>query len=218
MPAFSGWPPEALTFLADLEANNDREWFKAHRDRYDSACAAPALALGEDLADLGRPKLFRPWNDTRFRPGPPLKEHVGLAVGYEGAGGWYVQLALDGVMIAAGLHDPKPDQVGRLRSALDDGRKAAALTRGLAVARAAGLELNEPDLIRVPRGFDASHPRAELLRRRSLTVAVTLPATGWLHKPSAYARIREALDAGSPLVKWLRRHVGPPTVRPVRSS
>ncbi|WP_354702192.1 hypothetical protein DSM112329_02546 [Paraconexibacter sp. AEG42_29] len=209
MPAFSGWPKEALTFLADLEANNDRDWFKANRGRYDASCAEPALALGADLSDLGTPKLFRPWNDTRFRPGPPLKEHVGLAVGYEGAGGWYVQLALDGVMIAAGLHSPKPDQVARLRAAIDDGRKAAALTRGLAVARAAGLTLNDPDLLRVPRGFDADHPRAELLRRRSLTVSVTMPPAAWLHKPAAYAHIRESLDAATPMVNWLRRHVGP---------
>jgi uncharacterized protein (TIGR02453 family) len=209
MPAFSGWPPEAMTFLADLEANNDRDWFKANRERYDDNCARPALALGADLADLGTAKLFRPWNDTRFRPGPPLKEHVGLAVGYEGAGGWYVQLALDGVLIAAGLHNPKPDQVARLRAAIDDGRKAAALTRSLAVARAAGLSLNDPDLLRVPRGFDADHPRAELLRRRSLTVSVTHAPSGWLHKPGAYARIRESLDAATPLVNWLRRHVGP---------
>jgi uncharacterized protein (TIGR02453 family) len=210
MPVFTGWPKGALTFLADLEANNDRDWFKANRARYDELCAEPALALGADLADLGTAKLFRPWNDTRFRPGPPIKEHIGLAIGYEGAGGWYVQLALDGLLVAAGLHAPKPDQVARLRAAIDDGRKAAGLTRALAVARATGLTLNEPDLLRVPRGFDADHPRAELLRRRSLTVSRTMPPAAWLHGSKAYERIREPLEAAAPLVKWLRRHVGPP--------
>lgn len=212
MPAFSGWPPEALTFLADLEAHNDREWFKANRARYDETCVLPTTALGEALSDLGTPKLFRPWNDQRFRPGPPIKEHLGLAVGYEGAGGWYVQLSIDGLFLAAGLHNPKPDQVTRLRAAIDDGRKAAALTRALAVARAAGLELNDPDLLRVPRGYDADHPRAELLRRKSLTVSATMPIAKWLHRPAAYDRIREPLDAAAPMVKWLRRHVGPAQV------
>jgi hypothetical protein len=88
MSAFRGFPPEAIEFLRELEANNDRDWFKANRVRYDERLIAPARALGEDLADLGRPGLFRPWNDTRFRPGPPIKEHVGLAIGYEGAGGF----------------------------------------------------------------------------------------------------------------------------------
>ena len=105
---FRGWPPEAIEFLRELEANNDRDWFKANRARYDEQVVAPTTALGEDLSDLGRPHTFRPWNDTRFHQAPPIKEHVGLAVGYEGAGGYYVELSLDGVLVAAGLHNPAP--------------------------------------------------------------------------------------------------------------
>src|SRR6266550_2487889 len=75
----------------------------------------------------GRLIMFGPWNDTRFHPGPPIKEHVGLAIGYEGAGGFYVELSLDGLLVAAGIHMPAPDQVDRLRRAIDSPRSAAAL-------------------------------------------------------------------------------------------
>jgi uncharacterized protein (TIGR02453 family) len=209
MAAFRGFPPEAIEFLRELEANNDRDWFKANRARYDEYVVAPATALGEDLSDLGRPKLFRPWNDTRFHAAPPIKEHVGLAVGYEGAGGFYVELSLDGVLVAAGLHNPAPDQVERLRRGIDAGRTAAALTRALATARDAGLELNEPDLVKGPRGYAPDHPRLDLLRRRRLTVARRQDVGAWLHRPAAGKRIRERLDAAAPLVRWLRSHVGP---------
>ena len=64
--AFRGWPPEALDFLRELEANNDRDWFKANRARYDDYLVAPTVALGQDLAKLGRPHMFRPWTNTRF--------------------------------------------------------------------------------------------------------------------------------------------------------
>jgi uncharacterized protein (TIGR02453 family) len=208
MSAFQGFPPEAIEFLCELEANNDRDWFKANRARYDEHLVAPAKALGEDLVDLGRPRLFRPWNDTRFRPGPPLKEHIGLAIGYEGAGGFYVELSLDGLLVAAGLHNPAPDQVDRLRQAIDDGRTAAPLTRAIARAQDAGLGLNAPGLVRAPRGYLADHPRVELLRRRSLTVARRHKIGPWLHKPRAGVRIREELQAAAPLVRWLRGHVG----------
>jgi uncharacterized protein (TIGR02453 family) len=208
MSAFQGFPLEAIEFLRELEANNDRDWFKVNRARYDEHLIAPAKALGEDLADLGRPRLFRPWNDTRFRPGPPIKEHVGLAIGYEGAGGFYVELSLDGLLLAAGLHNPTPDQVDRLRRAVDGGRTAAPLTRGIARAQDAGLELNPPDLVRAPRGYPADHPRIELLRRRSLTVAHRHKVGPWLHKPRAGTRIRQELEAAAPLVRWLREHVG----------
>ena len=210
MSTFRGFSPEAIEFLRELEDNNDRDWFKANRARYEEHLRAPAAALGDDLVDLGKPHLFRPWNDTRFRPGPPIKEQVGLAIGYEGAGGFYVELSLDGLLVAAGLHNPAPDQVERLRAAVDSGRIAGALTRAISRARAAGLELNEPDLVRTPRGYAPDHPRAELLRRRRLTVARRHDLGRWLHRPQAGARIRSELEAAAPLVRWLREQVGPP--------
>ncbi len=209
MAAFRGFPAEALEFLTELEANNDRDWFKANRKRYDELLVAPATALGEDLSDLGRPKLFRPWNDTRFHAAPPIKEHLGLAVGYEGAGGFYVELSLDGLLVAAGLHNPASDQVERMRIAIDKPRTAASLRKAIGVAEAAGLELNEPDLVRGPRGYAADHPRLDLLRRRRLTVAKRQQTGRWLERPAAGKRIRDQLDAAAPLVRWLRAHVGP---------
>ncbi len=213
--AFRGFPPGALDFLRELEDNNERDWFKANRGRYDELLVAPAAALGEELsaAGFGRAHLFRPWNDTRFRPGPPVKEHVGLAVGYEGAGGFYVELSLDGLLVAAGLHNPAPDQVERMRRLVADGRTAAPLSKAIASAAAAGLALSDPDLRRAPRGYPADHPRIDLLRHRALTVSQRHQLAGWLHRPAAGRRIRAQLDAAAPLVRWLRERVGP-TERP----
>jgi uncharacterized protein (TIGR02453 family) len=209
MPAFRGFPPEALEFLRELEANNDRDWFKANRARYDEHLVAPARALGEDLADLGRTHLFRPWNDTRFHARPPIKEQLGLAVGYESAGGFYVELSLDGLLVAAGLHRPATDQLERIRRAIDAGRTAAPLTRAIGRAQKAGLTLSEPALVRAPRGYPADHPRLDLLRCKSLTVSRRHALGPWLHRPKAGRTIREELEAAAPLVRWLGEHVGP---------
>jgi uncharacterized protein (TIGR02453 family) len=206
---FRGWPPEALEFLRELEDNNDRDWFKANRARYDEHLVAPARALAEDLAALGGSHLFRPWNDTRFRPGPPIKEQVGLAIGYGGAGGYYVELSLDGLLVAAGLHAPAPDQLDRLRRAIDAPRTAAPLRKALDKAIAAGLERNEPELVRPPRGYAADHPRLELLRCKRMVVYQRHPLRAWLHKPEAGRRIRAQLEAAKPLVRWLGERVGP---------
>lgn len=211
MSGFGGFPPGALEFLRELEDNNDRDWFKANRRRYDELLVAPARALGEELeaAGFGRSHLFRPWNDTRFHPGPPIKEQLGLAVGYEGAGGFYVELSLDGLFVAAGLHNPAPDQVERMRRLVADGRSAAPLTKAIAAAEASGLRLNPPDLLRAPRGYPPDHPRIDLLRRRALTVSQRHTLAGWIHRPAAGRRIRTQLDAAARLVRWLRERVGP---------
>jgi len=211
MTTFRGFPSGALEFLRELEANNDRDWFKANRARYDELLLGPARALGEDLAaaGFGRPHTFRPYHDTRFHPGPPIKEQLGLAVGYEGAGGYYVELSLDGLLIAAGLHNPAPDQVERIRRLVADARTARPLAAAIERAQAAGLALNAPELVRAPRGYPLDHPRIELLRRRSLTVSRRHPLPRWIHSSGAGTRIRAELDAATPLVRWLRERVGP---------
>jgi uncharacterized protein (TIGR02453 family) len=215
---FRGFPPEALEFLRELEDNNDRDWFKANREHYEEHLMGPVKALAEDLEEFGRARTFRPWNDTRFRSGPPLKEHVGLAIGYEGAGGYYVEVSLDGLLVAAGLHNPAPDQVDRLRRSVDASRSAAALTRAVRQAEGAGLELNEPDLKRAPRGYPSDHPRLEMLRRRRLTAVRRHELGAWLHKPAAGKRISEQFEAATPLVRWLREHVGPTQASAERSG
>jgi uncharacterized protein (TIGR02453 family) len=210
------WPPEALAFLRELEDNNNTAWFRAERSRYEEHLVAPARDLAEKLSELGRPHFFRPYNNLRFRPGPPLKEQLGVAIGYGAAGGFYFELSLDGLLVAAGLHQPAPDQLGRFRAAMDDERTARGYVRGLATAGRAGLTPADPELKRAPRGYAMDHPRIAHLRRRQLTVSYRHPLEPWLHDPSCDERVRSELRAARPLVKWLAETVGPST-RAVRT-
>src|SRR3954462_14132291 len=203
-------PPEAIKFLEELEANNDRDWFKANRARYDDHLVAPARALAEHLQDLGDAHLFRPYNDTRFHMRPPIKEQLGVAIGYGGAGGYYVELSLDGLLVGAGLHPPASDPLQRLRRAVDDGRTAAGFEKAVKSANVADLALVEPALKRAPRGYPQDHPRIDRLRLKNITVFNRRAVGPWLQKRSADELIAKQLDAARPLVAWLAKHVGPP--------
>ena len=204
------WPPEALEFLSDLEANNDRDWFKANRTRYDDHLVAPGRALAESLGHLGTPRFFRPYNDARFHHRPPMKEQLGIALGYGGAGGYYVELSLDGLLLGAGLHHPSSDQLERFRSAIDDGRRAAAFERAVKQAAASGMTLVDPELKRAPRGYPVDHPRVDRLRLKNITVFARHPLEPWLHEDRCRQLVRSQLDSARPLVAWLGKHVGPP--------
>ena len=206
------WPPEALEFLRDLEENNDRDWFRANRARYDSYLVEPARALAARVAHLGEARLFRPYNDARFSNRPPLKEQLGMAIGYGGAGGWYVELSLDGLLVGAGLHHPAQDQLERFRQAIDDGRRASGFERALRSARDGGLEIIDPELKRAPRGYPQDHPRIEHLRRKHLTVFKRHALEPWLHEPACDELVASELDASRSLVAWLAKHVGPSTL------
>lgn len=209
------WPPAALEFLRELEANNDSAWFRANRTRYDESLLAPARELAERLSHLGQPHYFRPYNNLRFRPGPPIKEQLGVAIGYGGAGGFYFELSLDGLLVAAGLHHPAPDQLERFRATVDNQRKATAFQQALSTAEKADLSLAAPALKRSPRGYPADHPRLRWLQLKELTVARRHPLEPWLHEPSCDELIQSELEAARPLVRWIAERVGPST-RPRR--
>ncbi|MEA2137445.1 MAG: hypothetical protein QOG56_595 [Solirubrobacteraceae bacterium] len=138
------WPLEAVEFLRELEDNNDRDWFRANRARYDAHLVAPGRALAASLAHLGDARFFRPYNDARFQNRPPIKEQLGIAIGYGGAGGYYVELSLDGLLVGAGLHHPATDQLERFRAALDDDRRAQAFERAVRRCDRAALRMTAP--------------------------------------------------------------------------
>ncbi len=205
------WPPEALTFLEELEANNDRDWFKANRSRYDADLLAPARELADRLSHLGRPKVFRPYNDTRFHLRPPIKENIAVAIGYGDAGGYYFELSLDGLFVGAGLHHAATDQLERFRAAVDDGRRYKPVERAFQTAAAAGLSPTEPELKRAPRGFRPDHPRIDLLRMKSITVHRRHDLEPWLHQPACDEVVQTELEASKPLVDWLAKTIGAST-------
>jgi uncharacterized protein (TIGR02453 family) len=203
------WPPEALAFLRELEDNNDRDWFRANRARYDAHLVEPARALAEELRDLGTPHFFRPYNDTRFHARPPIKEQLGVVLGRDGPGVFYFEISLDGLFVGAGMHHPAPDQLERFRRAMDDTRRAAGFERAVKTAEKAGLEPATPELKRAPRGYPVDHPRLDRLRLKRITVGARHPLGAWLHTRECDARVGAQLRAARALTRWLGEHVGP---------
>jgi uncharacterized protein (TIGR02453 family) len=207
---FDGWPRGAVTFLKELEANNDRDWFKANRARYDELLLAPAQELARALERRhGKPVFFRPYRDTRFSPGPPIREHVAFKLGEVYTGGGYVEISLDGLLVGSGVMMTMPDQIERWRRAVADPRTGPAVERLLAKAAAGGMTLHEPELKRVPRGYPVDHPRAELLKAKRFAVMRRDKLGPWVHTPECGARIAAALDAARPFTHWLRERIGP---------
>ena len=157
--------------------------------------------------------LLSPLQDARFHQRPPIKEQLGIAIGYGGPGGYYVELSLDGLLVGAGLHHPASDQLERFRAAIDDERRARGFERAVATAAAADLALVEPALKRAPRGYPPDHPRLDRLRLKNLTVFARHDLEPWLHEERCRDVVAAQLDAARPLVTWLAEQVGPPNGR-----
>jgi uncharacterized protein (TIGR02453 family) len=205
--AFTGIPLTALDFYEDLEADNTKSFWTTRKKVYDESVRQPLEALAAELEkDYGPAKLFRPYRDVRFaKDKTPYKTHQGA---WFGESSLYLQVSAGGLRVAGGYWESSSEQVQRLRRAVDDEVAGAELTRVLAGVRRKGLDVGGEQLTRVPSGFAKEHPRAELLRYKTLTAARDLGCPAWLSTPKAKAEIIKVWRGIVPLIGWLDTHVG----------
>ncbi|MFC4375587.1 DUF2461 domain-containing protein [Nocardia halotolerans] len=204
MPTFTGFPLAGLDFYEDLEADNSRTFWNAHRQTYDEAVRAPMVALAAELEpEFGPAKIFRPYRDVRFSADKtPYKTHQGAVVRLAPGASWYVHIGAAGLYVAAGCFRPSPTALATLRAAIDDDVRGPELEQILATTTKAGFTTGGDRLKTKPRGYSAEHPRIELLRHKSLTVHRDFGAPGWLDSPAAATEVRRTWTELRPLVEW----------------
>jgi uncharacterized protein (TIGR02453 family) len=205
--SFTGIPIAALDFYEDLENDNSKSFWTAHKDAYEQQVKTPLLELAAALEpEFGKPKFFRPYRDVRFsKDKTPYKTHQGM---WFGESARYVHVSAAGLFVAGGYWETSSAQVARLRRAVDDDVAGSALERALVAVRKAKLDVGGDQLTRVPNGFDRDHARADLLRYKTLTVGREFGTPPWLTTPKAAAEIAKAWRTMSPLTDWLDTHVG----------
>ena len=204
---FTGFPDRALVFYEGLEADNSKAYWNDHRSSYDECVKAPMESLLSGLeAEFGPTKFFRPYRDVRFSKDKTPYKTAAAAVTETGL---YLQLSADGLLLGGGYHHTTTDQARRLRAAVADDLTGSALTPVLAGLERGGWQVEGDRLVRLPKEYDADHPRADLLRSRSLFASRSFSAEPWLHTAACAQRItRHWRDLG-PLNGWLHQHVGP---------
>jgi uncharacterized protein (TIGR02453 family) len=220
---FVGMPDEGLAFLEDLEERNTREFFDANKAVFREQVQAPFAALVEAAAarlrrsvpDLGPPKIFRIYRDLRFsRDKTPYKTSmsasVPLAPREEGGGpgvatGFYVNVGPAGLYTASGLYHPDRADLQRVRAAIADPDTGPELEAVLRRAAAKGLEPWLDPLQRMPRPWPPDHPRAGLLKARSLVLNRQHDRAPWLQTAELLDHLLADWKAMIPFNRWLER-------------
>lgn len=223
--SFAGFPSGAMRFWYELGAEMNKAWFDENKARYASEWVAPMEALLAEVAAgiapayrplaLAAPKVMRIHRDVRFSKNKaPYKTHIGgvitlgdsLAAG--GTAAMYVHVGLDEQFVGVGSYMFDPERLARWRTTVD-GKAGAELQSMVAGLRDAGYVVGgHDDYKKVPAGYAADHPRAELLKMKGLTGAFPPTPEGLLFEPGFAAFLIEHGRATAPLVKWLARHVG----------
>lgn len=211
--------------MTALKKNNNREWFESKKNDYREGVAEPALAfvvaLGGRLQSIskgvvydtrmnGSGSVMRIYRDTRFsKDKTPYKDWLGIFF-WEGKRkkmenpGYYVHVDPQGSFIGAGnYHFTKPF-LEAYREAVDDTKTGKELERILnKIEGTKGLLIGGERTARPPRGFDAGHPRVELLKHKGLYAYTESIPRKRLTTPDFVDFCYEWCKKMSPLQNWM---------------
>ncbi len=188
--------------------DNTKSFWEAHKATYASAVKEPMTALCAALApEFGQAKIFRPYRDVRFaKDKTPYKLGQGAFVGTGPSTGWYVELSARGIRVGAGFYGATADSLSAVRDGIADDKAGPLLERRLRKLDRAGWTIGGERLKTTPRGYDADHPRIELLRHKSLTMARSHGFEPVIHTPELVDVIRNDWRECKPLLDWLAEH------------
>lgn len=211
---FGGFGRDSPALFRELERDNTRAYYEAHREEWEREVRGPMRALLEEVArGLDAPfRLFRQERGVRFsrRDGAYKLKTYGVVAPSTGSGvARYVEISSAGLFVASGYYEMAPDQLARYRAGAADDARGAELERLVAIAAAASLSVTGKQG-GAPRGTRKDHPRLELLRQRSLLCGARLSADEpTLYQHAAQGFVTATWAGGAAIGTWLDQNVGP---------
>ncbi|MDJ0812636.1 MAG: DUF2461 domain-containing protein [Woeseiaceae bacterium] len=228
MARYAHFEPATLKFLGELAANNNREWFKENKARYEEQVLDVALRFIQSMQDplhefaphfVAMPtrvggSLMRVYRDTRFSKNKlPYKTNIGIQFRHElakdvHAPGYYLHIAPGDVFLGVGMWRPDSDSLRRIRERI--AAKPAEWRRAVEdKSFRRNFKLGGESLTRPPRGFDKDHECIADIKRKSFIAARNLPAEAPLGK-GFQRTVESSFRNGEPLMRFLCKAVGVP--------
>ncbi|HEU5289306.1 MAG TPA: DUF2461 domain-containing protein [Cyclobacteriaceae bacterium] len=173
-----------LKFLKNIAKNNNRDWFEKNKPTYLEAKSLyedfleafhkELLKFDEGLAGLNPRKLgFRIYRDVRFsKDKRPYK--VNMGAGFSPGGkmmqepGYYIHIEPGKSFLAAGLYQPDPANLAKVRQEIDYNSKTFLKIIGDKKFKKYFDGLDGFDKVKTsPKGYPKDHPQIEYLKNKS---------------------------------------------------
>ncbi|MDZ4757803.1 MAG: DUF2461 domain-containing protein [Bacteroidota bacterium] len=167
-----------LKFLKDLAANNNREWFNAHKDIYIQSQQNMTDVVDRLIFEMnkhdaienesGKKSLYRIYNDVRFsKDKSPYNARFAFSLRRattQKRGGYYINIKPGNSYIACGFFSPNPEDLKRIRLDIE-----ANYSDWNKLLKSKNIKANFGNLrgdavATTPKGFDINHPAIGLLR------------------------------------------------------
>ena len=175
-----------LEFLAELERNNNREWFNANKGKYEAANKEVISLTGQVLENIqafdsglsdivAKDCLFRIYRDVRFSGDKsPYKNNMGAWMAAGGkkspSAGYYMHFQPGQSFVAAGVWMPESPVLNAIRQEIHFNHAALSKVLNGKDFKRTFPKLDDYQLKTVPKGFEKDHPAIELLKYKSFVV------------------------------------------------
>lgn len=220
---FKGFSQETFKFIADLEMNNNKEWFEENRNIFEDCVLRPAQDFVVELGELLKTvspcvsaiplidkSIFRIYRDTRFSSDKtPYKTHIGMLF-WEGPRkklenpNYYVQLNKSSIFVGAGEYRFPADLLRSYRDSVVHPKRGAELKRILdRITVNPSYKIGGRHYKKVPRGYDPGHPNAGLLFHNGLYTYYESALPDEAYSPRFVDYCSKILTDMSPLFRWL---------------
>jgi uncharacterized protein (TIGR02453 family) len=227
MPSrYASFESRTLRFLETLKANNNREWFKENKSRYENDVLDVALrfiiSMQEPLAEFA-PRftavptrvggsLMRVYRDTRFSKNKlPYKTNIGIQFRHEQAKdvhspGYYVHIEPDELFLGVGMWRPDPDPLRGIRERI---AAKPAEWQGAMDSQPfrRNFSLGGESLSRPPRGFDKELECIEDIKRKSFIAVREFKVEDCL-KSQFQRTVESSFKSAEPFMRFLCKAVG----------
>jgi len=225
-PRYASFTPQSIRFLGELAANNNREWFKENKSRYEEQVLDVALlfiqSMQKPLQEFAPhfsaiPKrmggsLMRVYRDTRFTKGKdPYKTNIGIQFRHERAKdvhspGFYVHIDPEQVFLGAGMWRPDSDALAGIRERISTRQEEwQRVSTDKKFAR--HFHLGGTTLKRPPRGYDKEHPMIEDLKRKDFIAVKDMSHKDAL-SPRFQQQVETAFKGAADYMRFLCKAVG----------
>jgi len=179
---------ELFEFLKELKANNNREWFKANKYRYDELHTQHIAVVQElinrvsvfdpEISRLdAKSCIYRIYRDLRFSTDKtPYKTHFGAYMTGLGGrtspyAGYYLHLEPGNSLVSGGVWCPDPQMLKKLRQDIYDNMdEFVQILENKDFKRVYGA-LEGETTKRIPEGFPKDCPHEEILRHKYYIVS-----------------------------------------------
>ncbi len=217
---FPGFPVEGIAFLKSLKKNNDREWFTPRKAIFDEKVKTPMIELVSAIHGemrrfapdyVGEPAkcVYRIYRDTRFsKDKTPYKTYASALMlrrnfdKYAGSAAIYFAVSPENIEVAGGVYTPDRDVLLAVRQHIAENHKEFRATFETPKIRKLFGELWGESVSRVPKGFDAEHPAADLIRRKQFLLDTKVDPKLAV-TPKLFGEIVTRIEAMMPFVEFL---------------